>query len=120
MISASVDDRSKQERGIHDLKTDRFVINKSRYDSISKYLSPGPTVCCEESDGKSHGQYFEQDYDDLNVAIDEDLFNELKNAGVDDLLAKHYAHLFIRDPLVIFKEMLNQDDEASSDHFEVV
>lgn len=30
----------------------------------------------------------------------------------------HYAHLFIRDPLVIFKELLNQDNAASSDHFE--
>jgi glutamate--cysteine ligase catalytic subunit len=41
------------------------------------------------------------------------------DAGVDDMLAKHYAHLFIRDPLVIFAEMLDLDDEKSSDHFEV-
>jgi len=38
---------------------------------------------------------------------------------MDDLLAKHFAHLFIRDPLVVFKELLNQNDETSSDHFEV-
>jgi glutamate--cysteine ligase catalytic subunit len=30
----------------------------------------------------------------------------------------HYAHLFVRDPLVIFKELLEQDNSASSDHFE--
>jgi len=39
--------------------------------------------------------------------------------GVDELLATHFAHLFIRDPIVIFEETMNQDDEKSSDHFEV-
>ena len=34
------------------------------------------------------------------------------------MLAKHIAHLFIRDPLVIFNELLIQDDENSTDHFE--
>jgi len=40
-------------------------------------------------------------------------------AGMDELLAKHFAHLFIRDPLVIFSESIDQDDETMSDHFEV-
>jgi len=39
--------------------------------------------------------------------------------GVDHLLARHIAHLFIRDPLAIYKELLDQDDTKSSDHFEV-
>ena len=39
--------------------------------------------------------------------------------GIDELLSKHMAHIFIRDPLVIFSETINQDDESSSDHFEV-
>jgi glutamate--cysteine ligase catalytic subunit len=38
--------------------------------------------------------------------------------GVDALLARHYAHLFIRDPLVVFRELLHVDDSVSSDHFE--
>jgi hypothetical protein len=38
---------------------------------------------------------------------------------MDDLLAKHISHLFIRDPLVIFSELKDQDDEHSMDHFEV-
>jgi glutamate--cysteine ligase catalytic subunit len=38
--------------------------------------------------------------------------------GVDHLLARHYAHLFIRDPLVIYQELIDQDDLVSSDHFE--
>jgi glutamate--cysteine ligase catalytic subunit len=40
------------------------------------------------------------------------------DVGIDELLARHYAHLFIRDPLVIFKELLDVDDTVSSDHFE--
>ena len=40
--------------------------------------------------------------------------------GIDDLLSKHISHLFIRDPLVIFSETINQDDSSSSDHFEVL
>ena len=36
------------------------------------------------------------------------------------MLAKHVAHLFIRDPVSLFKEMLDQEVEDHSDHFEVV
>src|SRR5271167_4610630 len=38
--------------------------------------------------------------------------------GVDELLANHIAHLFIRAPLVIFNETINQNDAVDSDHFE--
>ena len=40
-------------------------------------------------------------------------------AGIDDLLAKHVAHLFIRDPISLFSEKLQQDDAVDTDHFEV-
>ena len=39
--------------------------------------------------------------------------------GLDELLSKHIAHLFIRDPLVVFSETIHQDDSTSNDHFEV-
>ena len=39
-------------------------------------------------------------------------------SGVDELLANHIAHLFIRAPLVIFNETINQNDLVDSDHFE--
>jgi len=38
--------------------------------------------------------------------------------GLDNKLASHIAHLFIRDPLVQFSETIDQDDSASMDHFE--
>jgi glutamate--cysteine ligase catalytic subunit len=37
---------------------------------------------------------------------------------VDELLANHIAHLFIRSPLVIFNETIDQNDSIDSDHFE--
>lgn len=37
---------------------------------------------------------------------------------MDDLLATHFAHLFIRDPIVIFEEDLQKLDLNSTDHFE--
>lgn len=38
---------------------------------------------------------------------------------VDEPLSKHIAHLFIRDPVSLFSEKVNQDDEKDTDHFEV-
>lgn len=38
--------------------------------------------------------------------------------GLDDKIASHIAHLFIRDPLVQFSETIEQDDSESMDHFE--
>ena len=40
--------------------------------------------------------------------------------GVDELLARHVAHLFIRDPVSLFSEKIHQDDENDTDHFEVM
>lgn len=37
---------------------------------------------------------------------------------MDDRLATHFAHLFIRDPIVIFNEDLQELDLSKSDHFE--
>lgn len=38
---------------------------------------------------------------------------------MDENLAAHFAHLFIRDPLVIFQETLDESPEGKADHFEV-
>ncbi|KAJ3050439.1 hypothetical protein HDU99_008663, partial [Rhizoclosmatium hyalinum] len=130
VISASVDDRTKEERGVEPLKNSRFNIPKSRYASISTYLSPGPSYsggCFSDPDVHSPAStslpppkdtYYDPKYNDIPLVYDEAIFNELKSNGIDDLLAKHYAHLFIRDPIVIFNEKLNLDDKTSSDHFE--
>ncbi|KAI8086863.1 glutamate-cysteine ligase-domain-containing protein [Gilbertella persicaria] len=104
VISSSVDDRTSEERGLKPLENSRFVINKSRYDSIDSYLSNDST--------------YKAKYDDIDLVYDEAIYKRLRERDVDDKLAKHVAHLFIRDPLVVFKELLNVDDKESSDHFE--
>lgn len=39
--------------------------------------------------------------------------------GVDEVLSKHIAHLFIRDPISLFAEKIEPADENDTDHFEV-
>lgn len=87
------------------LQNDRFVIPKSRYDSVDCYISDSPSNRPE--------------YNDNDMPIDEGIRDRLVERGVDPILATHFAHLFIRDPIVIFEETMAQDDEKSSDHFEV-
>lgn len=55
---------------------------------------------------------------DPNLVVDEQIKQRLMDGGMDDLLATHFAHLFIRDPLVIFSEDLKELDLQKGDHFE--
>uniref|UniRef100_A0A4W6DZP0 Glutamate--cysteine ligase n=1 Tax=Lates calcarifer TaxID=8187 RepID=A0A4W6DZP0_LATCA len=83
------------------LKNNKYRIFKSRYDSIDSYLSS-----CGEK------------YNDIDLTIDKEVYEQLLSAGIDKLLAQHIAHLFIRDPIYVFKERIHLDDENEADHFE--
>lgn len=85
------------------LKNDKFVINKSRYDSIDVYIGTDDE--------------YKEEYNDLDLVYDPDIYETLTSRGVDDLLAKHISHLFIRDPLVIYKDKI-EVDENQTNHFE--
>ena len=100
VISSSVDDRTDEELGKVPLKNNKHRIYKSRYDSIDSYLSP---------EGAK--------YNDIEVVINENAYKTLTENGIDHLLAQHIAHLFIREPISLFKEKLTIDDHES-DHFE--
>ncbi|KAG7098839.1 hypothetical protein E1B28_000743 [Marasmius oreades] len=104
VIAGSVDDRTEEERGLKPLVNDRYKIPKSRYDSVDLYIS--------------QSWMNRPEYNDNHLPIDEGIYDRLKAHGIDDLLSKHVAHLFIRDPLVVFSETIDQDDETSNDHFE--
>ncbi|KAF8467240.1 glutamate-cysteine ligase-domain-containing protein [Kalaharituber pfeilii] len=104
VISGAVDDRTEEERGLKPLKEDRFRIPKSRYASVSTYIAEDPRL--------------REEYNDPDLVIDEDIKKELLDNGFDERLATHFAHLFIRDPLVIFKETLQASPDGLSDHFE--
>ncbi|XP_069742095.1 glutamate--cysteine ligase catalytic subunit isoform X2 [Narcine bancroftii] len=102
IISASVDDRTREERGLEPRKHSKYRIRKSRFDSIDSYLSK-----CGEK------------YNDLELTVDDEIYKQLREGGIDHLLAQHIAHLFIRDPLTLFAEKIHLDDANESDHFEV-
>lgn len=103
-ISRAVDDRTREELGEAPLVHDRWRIHKSRYASNSTYIAQDPRLRPE--------------YMDPDLVIDEKLKKKLTDGGMDDILATHFAHLFIRDPLVIFSEDLKELDPNGSNHFE--
>lgn len=123
-ISASVDDRTPQELGVADPPSDAETqakyakmagggvkrLPKSRYEGISTYI-------CNHNDGKDPHTRTDT-YNDVDVPYDEASFETLTANGVDRLLALHISHLFIRDPLVIYKQRLHLDNERETDHFE--
>ncbi|CAK7218866.1 glutamate--cysteine ligase [Sporothrix eucalyptigena] len=103
-ISRAVDDRTPEELGEAPLKTSRWRIPKSRYASNSTYISTDPRL---------RPEYFDPD-----LVVDEEIKAELMQGGMDERLATHFAHLFIRDPIVIFSEDLQTLDLTQTNHFE--
>uniref|UniRef100_A0A1I8A3E1 Glutamate--cysteine ligase n=1 Tax=Steinernema glaseri TaxID=37863 RepID=A0A1I8A3E1_9BILA len=103
IISASVDDRTVEERGLVPLKNSKFVLDKSRYDTTDCYIYP-----CSVG------------YNDIPLEYDESIYQQLRKGDIDEPLSKHIAHMFIRDPLQVFRERLEQDDTKSTEHFETI
>ncbi|XP_045621617.1 glutamate--cysteine ligase catalytic subunit isoform X2 [Procambarus clarkii] len=101
VIAASVDCRTREERGLDPLRNDRFVIPKSRYDSVDCYLS--------ECGAR---------YNDIPVVCDKEIRQKLIDSNVDEYMAQHISHLFIRDSISLFSERIHQDDTREMDHFE--
>lgn len=137
VISKAVDDRTPFERdvkplregnehgGLKDLSNVR-KISKSRYDSIDQYLGDITNYDEFAKAGKDakYG-YFNEFLNDINPALNEKVLDQLTSFQSKDgeylfdrPLAKHFAHLFIRDPLVLFNERIHQDNSTSTDHFE--
>lgn len=86
------------------MQTSRWRIPKSRYAPNSTYISDDPRL--------------RKEYFDPNLVIDEDVKQQLMDGGMDSLLATHFAHLFIRDPIVVFAEDLKTLDLDATNHFE--
>jgi glutamate--cysteine ligase catalytic subunit len=106
VISGSVDDRTPEELGkIPHENGKGYVISKSRYDSVSTYISEDPRLVPE--------------LNDLDLVTNDKIYQMLIDNGIDEILSKHLAHLFIRDPLVMYKGKIEEvDDKLHSDHFE--
>ncbi|KAH9814845.1 glutamate-cysteine ligase-domain-containing protein [Melampsora americana] len=99
VISGAVDDRNQDERA-----EGRGRLPKSRYDSVSVYIADDPIHRSE--------------YDDIPAPLDAGFEAELLSNGLDRLIARHFAHLFIRDPLVVFSETLKDVLPDTTEHFE--
>ncbi|CAM9235173.1 unnamed protein product, partial [Hapterophycus canaliculatus] len=130
-ISASVDDRTADEMRPPDEPLLRETDNgdfldadgagdgpsgsrrqpKSRYDSISTFIYNCRT-------GIDRCRVVNK-YNDIDCPVDEPSRKALLKQGIDPALSKHIAHLFSRDPLVIFEGRVEEvDDEEEVDHFE--
>lgn len=123
-ISACVDDRTPQELGDAPMPKDPETqakyakmagngckrLPKSRYEGISTYI-------CNHKHGEDPSSVTAK-YNDVDVPYDEESYQTLIDNGVDHLLAMHIAHLFIRDPLVIYKQRVHLDNATETDHFE--
>jgi len=114
-ISQSVDDRTEAERGKKKggagnpqlVGQGTRFLPKSRYDSIDCYIGNDKEVDRQAAF-----------YNDSLVVSDPAVVKKLKENGVDDVLANHVAHLFARDPLVIFGDRIELDDSKDVDHWE--
>lgn len=121
-IAAAVDDRTMQESGNAETPASDSVnyakmagkgarpVAKSRYECISLYI-------CNHKSGTDPSASLDM-YNDVEIPYDEYSYKRLLDHGVDESLAKHIAHLFIRDPLVIFSERIHLDDSKDTDHWE--
>lgn len=121
VIAGSVDDRTPFERDVEPLPNHKVrgnvmddvklrKIPKSRYDSIDQYLG--------DYNGERF-EFFKNEFNDTEPPINQTVLEKLESEPFfDPVLARHFAHLFIRDPLVIFNERIHQDNAQSNDHFE--
>mmetsp|Transcript_28186 Transcript_28186/g.93312 ORF Transcript_28186/g.93312 Transcript_28186/m.93312 type:complete len:660 (+) Transcript_28186:160-2139(+) len=113
VIEQSVDCRTPAERsepGADASGDDRMAnrgvkpVGSSRYSGVKSYMSARGTAAR---------------YNDVEVEVDPWAFEQLTSNGVDALLARHVAHLFVRDPLVLFEGMVEElDDAVATDHFD--
>jgi len=137
IISEAVDCRTQAERGRKDsnspykeyaAKGERRIY-KSRYDCISTYIYQGamhPQDNMSFNNTRSAGRNSLANrvlnmYNDIPVPIDQESYQQLRKDGIDPALAQHIAHLFIRDPLVVFDGAVEEvDDETQTEHFESI
>lgn len=94
MLVFSVDCRTDEERGCEfnisgEVSKKKGQIAKSRYSSIDMYIA-------KEENNLSY-------YNDINPPLYKDGYDILLKNGVDDLMARHIASLFIRDPILVYK-----------------
>ncbi|KAJ2783852.1 glutamate--cysteine ligase [Coemansia javaensis] len=101
----TTDDRTAQERAIAPLTTAKGHLRKSRFDTIDTYIG---------HDNPAAGPPVRKQYNDAQFSYDRAVYWKLKEGvGVDDLLALHIAHLFVRDIHWAPERMLSASTKSS-------
>ena len=85
---------------------DRWRIPKSRWSSGSTYISQDARL--------------RDEYQDPALIVDEAVKERLLDAGMDQRLAAHFGHLFIRDPLIVYNEDLEKVDLNETKRFDMI
>ena len=124
VISMSVDDRTSIERGLAPesekrteqelqglVKEGKRRLKKSRYSGISRYIS----MPKDEKDETGL-----ETLNDIEDEQDENALEVAKGLGLDNMMAKHLAHMFTRDPLVVFDDAIYLNNNEALDHFDNV
>ncbi|KAH9383747.1 hypothetical protein HPB48_025513 [Haemaphysalis longicornis] len=91
VISAAVDDRTDDE----------MATVRARYSSIPCFISVANEV-----------------YNDVQVAHNRDIYQLLRSENIHHGLALHLSHVFAKDSLSLYKEMLSEGVDNDQDHFE--
>ncbi|EKX73627.1 glutamate cysteine ligase, putative [Theileria equi strain WA] len=89
--------------------SEKSMVQKSRFSSASLYIG--------------NDEFLKKNYSVLNdnkVACLSSIYDKLVENGVDSILARHFAHIFLYQPLVVYKEDFDAVDCSATDaHFEV-
>ena len=118
VISQAVDDRTPAEQrsetdlmmDLESLRDSRLVgdgvrrLPQSRYSEVALFIAQAHSAAERAS---------LLQLNDLSVPVDDETLALLLSRGVDEPLARHVAHLFTRDPLVIFEDHIDLDDDKS-------
>lgn len=103
MLVFSVDCRTDEERGCKfnvsgEKQENKGKVPKSRYSSIDMYIS-------QEEANLPY-------YNDINPPLYQEGYDILLKNNVDELMARHIASLFIRDPILVYKSEEESHEEV--------
>ncbi|KAI4225398.1 MAG: hypothetical protein L6R36_003940 [Xanthoria steineri] len=101
-----VDDRNADEVGDTLLQSQKSEQIRSRWSSNNMFMSEDHRLLDR--------------YNDMPLVIDDEVKQQLFDSGMDHRLADHFAHLFARDPLVIFSRDAEMDRHKSTAVFEAI
>ena len=76
------------------------------------------TCVLASSKGTADAETCREQYVDPNLVISGEVKQQLLNGGIDERLATHFAHLFIRDPLVVYAKDVETFNLKETNHFE--